>query len=50
MFAPILTRLMTRVIMETTAYSTLPPLLPNQMPKHDAIAIISPVMKYGDVR
>lgn len=45
MFESILARLIISQIIEITKNSNLPPLAPNQMPKAEAIDIITPVMK-----
>jgi len=47
---PRLTKLASAPMMDTTRYSILPPRTPNHIPKLDAIAIITPVIKYGEVR
>ena len=45
-----LVRLMSSQMIETTKNKILPPLTPNQIPKPEAIDMITPTMKYGEVR
>jgi len=40
----------TKIINETTMYSFLPLLTPKYIPTDEQNAIITPTMKYGDVR
>ena len=45
-----LTALATSQIIETIKNNVFPFFLPNQIPNPEAIVIITPVMKYGDVK
>jgi hypothetical protein len=49
-FNNILARLITSQTIETIKNSTLPPLAPIHIPQADASDIITPTMKYGEVR
>lgn len=44
----ILAKLASSQTIDTIIHNTLPPLAENHIPKAEAIAIITPVIKYGD--
>lgn len=50
MFVKTLTRLAISQIIETIKKRNFPPFAPNHIPKPEAMDIITPTMKYGDVR